>query len=224
AGQNLRIPSPEDAIALATRFEKRKGTRPQTTSSASAAKKLELATNNGWSKNVTASEKKSFEKMASDINPAVVTGHLMVKRTYESKGKRFGIIQVEIGETLGHYADWLGVSTQRIRRLNGLRFGKGINLDERLVVPFHRTTRDEFEEKRFEYHKEFEEDFLTAYKIEGVRLYEIRKGDNIWSLCKESFDLPVWLVKKYNLTLNFNRLMPSQKLVVPVVERKNGLN
>ncbi|MCP4754073.1 MAG: transglycosylase SLT domain-containing protein, partial [Proteobacteria bacterium] len=46
AGQNLRIPSPEDAIALATRFEKRKGTRPQTTSSASAAKKLELATNN----------------------------------------------------------------------------------------------------------------------------------------------------------------------------------
>ena len=152
------------------------------------------------------------------VNPAVVSGHLQVEKLIKRKGKTLGIIRVEVGETLGHYAEWLGVPTQEIRRLNGIRFGKGIRINQSLKVPFSKTGIEEFEEKRYEYHKEVEEDFFAAYRVQGVRTYEIRKGDNIWTLCKSEFDMPFWLVKKYNPALDFNGLMPDQKIHIPVVE------
>jgi len=156
--------------------------------------------------------------METEINPAVVTGHLQVEKLIKAKGKTLGVIRVEAEETLGHYAEWLGVSAQEIRRLNGLSFRKGIQIDQSLKVPLEKIGAVEFEEKRYEYHKEVEEDFYAAYRVQGVQLYEIRKGDNIWKLCSMEFDTPFWLVKKYNPSINFNGLMPDQKIRIPVVE------
>lgn len=153
----------------------------------------------------------------TSVNPAVVSGHLQVEKLIKRKGKILGIIRVEVGETLGHYAEWLDVPTQDIRRLNGISFGKGIKLNQSLKVPLYKTGSEEFEGKRYEYHKEVEEDFFAAYRVKGVRTYDIRKGDNIWTLCKAKFDMPFWLVKKYNPALDLNGLMPDQKIQIPVV-------
>ncbi|MEA2083041.1 MAG: LysM peptidoglycan-binding domain-containing protein [Thermodesulfobacteriota bacterium] len=152
-----------------------------------------------------------------EVNPAVVSGHLQVEKLIKRKGKTLGVIRVEVGETLGHYAEWLGVSTQEIRRLNNIRFGKKIRINQSLNIPFQKTGSEEFEEKRYEYHKEVEEDFFTSFQVQGMRTYEIRKGDNIWTLCRAEFDMPFWLVKKYNPALDFNGLMPDQKIQIPVV-------
>lgn len=166
-------------------------------------------------------ENEGVESPAQDnveINPAVVTGHLQVEKLIKSGGKTIGIIRIEAEETLGHYADWLGIRAQEIRRLNGFRYGKAIRVDQIIKIPLDKVDKDSFEEKRYEYHKEMEEDFLAAYKIDGINHYKIKKGDNIWTLCKEEFELPFWLIKKYNSEVDFGNLKPSQQLVIPVVE------
>lgn len=203
AGQNLRIPTPQDIVTLTAKY-KIKPEEKKTSSSATSTQEI------------------LPEQKDSEINPFVVTGNIRIKRVFKSKGKLFGVIQVETVETLGHYSSWLKVSTQSIRVLNGLSFRKNIHLDDQIIIPLHQVSQDWFEEKRYDFHKEFEEDFFNAYAIEGVSIYKIKRGDNIWMLCKEKFELPVWLIKKYNLSTNLNRLQLDQKIRVPnIVEKEN---
>ena len=82
-------------------------------------------------------------------------------------------------------------------------------------------TKAEFEEKRFEYHKELAEDFFAAYRVEKVQIYTIKRGDNIWTLSREQFEVPLWLIKKFNANLDFSTLQPLQELRVPVITEKN---
>jgi membrane-bound lytic murein transglycosylase D len=151
------------------------------------------------------------------INPEVVTGNLLVREMTSPRGMQIGILRVEAEETLGHYADWLGIRTQEIRQLNGFRYGRAIRINQRVKIPLDTISKEQFEEKRFEYHKEIEEDFFGSYKIDEVQAYQVRYGDNIWSLCRETFEVPFWLVKKYNPNLDFNELRPAQQIMIPVV-------
>ena len=151
------------------------------------------------------------------INPEVVTGNLQVREMTSPQGKSIGILRVEAEETLGHYADWLGIRTQKIRQLNGFRYGRAIRINQRVRIPLDTISKEQFEEKRFEYHKEIEEDFFGSYKIDDVQTYRVKYGDNIWTLCRDTFEVPFWLVKKYNPDLDFNELRPAQQITIPVV-------
>ena len=53
--------------------------------------------------------------------------------------------------------------------------------------------------------------------VEKVETYTVKSGDNIWDLCYEDFDVPVWLMFKYNSSIDLNRLKLSQKIFIPVV-------
>ena len=208
-GQNLRIPTDEDIILLAAKHTKVVSSPKQAVQS----KKKE-------GKRLLSSVAANGTVYKTEINPAVVTGNLMVQRVFKKKKRLYGVIRVNTRETLGHYADWLSVTAQRLRKLNGFSFEQGIQYNDRIVIPFIKVSRDQFEEKRYEYHKEFEEDFLAAYKIENVWVYEIKQGDSIWKLCKNRFDLPFWLIKKYNSEIDLRNLKPLQKIIVPVVEER----
>jgi membrane-bound lytic murein transglycosylase D len=152
-------------------------------------------------------------------NSHIVTGNLAIERVRLKGDIPTGLIRVEVEETIGHYADWLGVRARDIRRLNGIRYGQFIHLGQRLNIPLHQVTKEEFEEKRFEYHKEMVEDFFAAYRIEDVKEYSIKRGDNIWTLSREKFDMPLWLIRRYNQAVDLGALMPDQKLLIPVVEK-----
>ena len=156
------------------------------------------------------------------LNSSVVIGNFEVTGVRCVKGQPLGTILVQAGETLGHYADWLEVPTQRIRKLNNLPFGRSIHLDQQIRIPLNNVSPEEFAVKRYEYHKEIEEDFFGAYQVEEVKIYKVKSGDNIWNLCQE-FDLPFWLINKYNNNINLNALMPGQEMNVPVVRAVAGL-
>ena len=209
AGQNLRIPTDEDRLRLAEKFNSKALSEEQETIQ---SKKISVAKLNN--------KPGAGDEEESVVNPNIVTGNILVQREFADNGVNFGVIQVETRETLGHFAEWLDVPVQVIRNRNHLSNRENIHMDQTLVIPFTQIDKDRFEEKRYEFHKESEEDFLSAYEIEGVTRYRIRRGDNIWNLCKEKFDLPVWLIKKYNLSLNLSKLQPGQKIVVPIVENK----
>lgn len=50
-----------------------------------------------------------------------------------------------------------------------------------------------------------------------MKTYQIKNGDDIWTLCYEVFEVPIWLINKYNPHLDFNELQPLQEVKIPVV-------
>ncbi len=152
------------------------------------------------------------------INPTILIGNFQVEKIFSQNGKQIGLVQVEYLETLGHYADWLGIPTSDIRRLNKFSFNRSIRTHQKIKIPLSKVNKEQFEEQRYEFHKEIEEDFFTAYRIVGVQDYTIKNGDTIWTLCRNDLDVPFWLMKKYNPTLDFEALQPAQKLIIPVVD------
>ena len=133
-----------------------------------------------------------------------------------------GIIQVEVEETLGHYAEWANVRTWQIRNLNGLRYGRLLHLHQQIKIPLYRTTAQKFEENRYEYHKRLQEDFFAVYRIGDVQPYRVRRGDNYWTLCHEKFDMPMWLLKHYNPQIDLADLRSNQNLMIPTIEKATG--
>ena len=152
------------------------------------------------------------------IDPAMVGGNLEVERVMIQKGKPVGIIQVEMGETLGHFAEWLEIPTIIIRRLNRFPYSRTLQLHMKVKIPLDKISKEQFEETRFEYHKKIQEDFFSFYEIESVQSYQLQKGDNIWTLCNGTFEMPVWLLKKYNPNVDFSDLRWSQKVAIPVIK------
>jgi membrane-bound lytic murein transglycosylase D len=153
------------------------------------------------------------------LKPTIIQGHFAVDRVSIKDGKSIGHIRVEAEETLGHYAEWLNVPAEDIRRLNGFVYGRPLQLSQKIKIPLDRVAKNDFEVKRFEYHQELSEDFFASYRVERVRTYSIKKGDNIWTLSRREFEVPLWLIKHYNGDVDFGALMPSQKLRIPVVEK-----
>jgi membrane-bound lytic murein transglycosylase D len=153
------------------------------------------------------------------LSADVVQGQLAIKHIKTVKGRSIGRIQVEVEETLGHYAEWLEISASEIRRLNGLRFGKPLRIHDSIKIPLRRVNKETFEERRFEFHKELAEDFFASFRVEKVETYTVKRGDNIWSLSKDRFEVPVWLIKKYNAHLDFSALQPYQQLNIPIIEK-----
>jgi membrane-bound lytic murein transglycosylase D len=153
------------------------------------------------------------------LNPQILQGHFAVDRVVKLSGKTVGFIQVEAEETLGHYAEWLNVSAGAIRRLNGFRYGRPLHLSQQIKIPLDRVAKQDFEEKRFEFHQELAEDFFATYRVEKVFTYSIKRGDNIWTLAHQEFEVPLWLIKRFNAEVDFGALIPSQKLKIPVVEK-----
>ena len=154
------------------------------------------------------------------VNPAILTGHLEVERVAGEGRNQYGIIRVEAEETLGHYADWLELPTWKLRRLNKLRFGKSIHIDQKLKIPLRKVAKEQFEEKRYEYHKGIEEDFFSAYRVEKLGDYKVQKGDSIWRLCLDTFELPLWIIKKYNPSVDLYNLRQAVILKVPIVKKR----
>jgi len=129
-----------------------------------------------------------------------------------------GLLQVEVEETLGHFAEWAGVRTQQIRRLNGLRFGRTLHLHQKIKIPLDKTNAAAFEEQRYEYHKRLQEDFFAAYRVTELEPYRVQPGDNYWTLCREKFGVPMWLLKHYNMDVDLADLHIHQKLMIPAIQ------
>jgi peptidoglycan lytic transglycosylase D len=148
----------------------------------------------------------------------VVLGELSVRnRSPKNKGIQ-GTITVLPEESMELLANWLQIPSKELHKINKLPSDHKLLPDETIHIPLTRVSASEFEEKRLDFHLETEGDFYSAYKITGIRVYEVNKGDTIWGICRTKFDLPFWLLKKYNTTLDFNILRSSQQLTIPVVK------
>ena len=131
------------------------------------------------------------------------------------------VVQVEAAETLGHYADWLEIRTQRLRDLNGLRFGRMVSIGKRLRLDFSRVSRDTFTRRRVAFHHELQEAFFSDYHVVGVNEYKVRRGDSVWQLMRRN-DIPMWLLRQYNPGLDPDTLDVGAELMFPRLQAKNA--
>jgi membrane-bound lytic murein transglycosylase D len=126
-------------------------------------------------------------------------------------------IHVEADETLGHYASWLEIPTQRLRELNGLRFNQDIHIGQRIRLRYDRVSGEEFQRRRYEYQRSLEEDFFSNYAVDSLQTHRVGRGQNIWQICNDVYQVPIWLVVKYNPDRDLARLNTGDSLSIPVV-------
>lgn len=205
-GQNLRIPGKTAPPTARPQARPRKKAIPST-----AATQIPLP-------ELSDTKKRKPDWQNIQKARSVVLGELGIHYLHGSKGNPRGKITIQPNESLEILASWLRVSAGSLRTLNNFKPGRTLHPDETIIINLHKSTVHEFEEKRFDFHLKTEEDFFNAYKIVGVHSYKVQKGDTIWEICKERFDLPLWLLKKYNASLNFSRLRSSQRLTIPIVK------
>ncbi len=130
-------------------------------------------------------------------------------------------IEIQASETLGHFADWLGIRAWDIRRLNNMAFRDPVIIGERLTLDFSRVNSQEFERRRREFHSSLQQEFFSSFRIQNVETYQVSQGDNIGRIARGRYSTPIWLLRQYNPTLDFNRIQIGQEIVFPLVERVN---
>jgi membrane-bound lytic murein transglycosylase D len=127
-------------------------------------------------------------------------------------------VVVATAETLGHYADWLRVSAAKLRQLNKLGYGKPVIVGRKVHLDFHRVPREEFEQKRREYHQTLQAGYFASHRIVGTEIYIARRGDSMWTITQRFAELPIWLIQQYNPDLDLAELHPGTQIVMPRVE------
>lgn len=133
-----------------------------------------------------------------------------------------GQVTIEPNETLGHFADWLDVPTQKLRRINKFSYGQAIQLGQPLWLSFQNVTPEEFHSRRLEYHQGIEEDFYGHFIVEGQTIHKVRRGESIWVLCNSTFEIPYWLLKKYNQNKTLLKLVAGDEIVVPLIGARSS--
>ena len=129
-----------------------------------------------------------------------------------------GSIEVQPQETLGHFADWLGLRTQRLRDINGLRFRTPVDVGQRIKLEFKQVDIGEFENRRIAYHRMQQDDFFRRNVITGVSEHEIRRGESIWILSLRDYDVPIWLFRQYNPGLDMHKVTPGTTVRFPTLQ------
>ncbi|HSY05522.1 MAG TPA: transglycosylase SLT domain-containing protein [Steroidobacteraceae bacterium] len=129
-----------------------------------------------------------------------------------------GTIRVAAVETLGHYADWLGVTSARLRELNHLHYRTPVRIGQRIRLDFAEVTPEVFETLRHEYHRELQAAYFAGHRIVGTAVYIARAGDSGWTLTQRTAQLPLWLLQQYNPDLDLAELRPGTQIVMPRVE------
>ncbi|MCZ6463912.1 MAG: LysM peptidoglycan-binding domain-containing protein, partial [Proteobacteria bacterium] len=131
-------------------------------------------------------------------------------------------VEVQATETLGHYAEWLGIRASRLRQINGMRYRDPLVIGRRVELDFRGVSQDEFEARRLEYHRALQGEFFSRYEIDGTRLHVMRRGDSLWTLAQRKYQVPIWLLRQYNPDLDFGELHAGTRITIPILKPHSG--
>ncbi|GFE81265.1 hypothetical protein GCM10011487_32650 [Steroidobacter agaridevorans] len=160
------------------------------------------------------------EREAEEIGPALVPG---TQTAASADPSDYGVkdnntVIVQAAETLGHYAEWLDVRASQLRQLNRISMATPVVIGRKVKLDFSKVTPDQFEARRVEYHRALQEAFFTEFRIQGTREHVIKRGESVWVLAQQRYNIPIWLLRQYNPDLDLGALQPGARLVIPLVE------
>ena len=131
-------------------------------------------------------------------------------------------VNVESDETLGHFADWLGIgSSSSIWKLNNLRPNQALSAGQRLLLPETTSNqRERFIRKREDYHRVLVEEFKENYRVTNIESYTVKSGDSPWKIAS-NFQLPLWVITRYNPQIRQTEPVVGDVLRIPSVVSRN---
>lgn len=128
-------------------------------------------------------------------------------------------IEILADETLGHFADWLGMDSATLRRLNNLRANATVRVGNRLKMDFTNVNRESFETSRKLFHSSMQAQYFASYRIRDTESYSIKRNQLVGELARER-SVPMWLFRQYNPLISDASLVNTGQVVVfPVVEK-----
>ena len=126
-------------------------------------------------------------------------------------------IEVHPLETLGHFADWLQIKTQRLRDINGLAFRTPVEVGQRIKLDLSKVDHAVFENLRSEYHRHQQDMFFRKNTITGVNEHVVKSGESVWILSLRRYKVPIWLFRQYNPELDLHSVRPGTRINFPVL-------
>ena len=207
-GQNLRLPAagPAPVVAAASAA----AVAPAAAVVSVAAEPQEIAV-------AEAMPGAMADELTSVSTGVVQTDLLSDPSDYSVAGD--GSIEVQPLETLGHYGDWLEIKTQRLRDINALAFRTPVEVGQRIKLDLDTVNAKTFEERRIAYHRVQQDSFFRRHVISDVSEYTIRAGDSIWILALRKYDVPIWLFRQYNPSLDLHKVRPGTRVQFPVLTK-----
>jgi len=160
------------------------------------------------------------EELSPALGPVSVTQGLADSIDYQVRDD--GSIRVEATETLGQYADWLQLPTQKLRNVNKLKPKQPVLLGQKLNLDYSRVSREAFEQVRRDYHAKLQGEFFVQHRIAGTEVYIVRRGDSLWTMTQKFSNLPIWLLRQYNPDTDLSDLRAGTQVVMPRVEVVTG--
>jgi membrane-bound lytic murein transglycosylase D len=164
------------------------------------------------------------EREAEEMGPALVPGTQAAASADPSDYSVHAddTIHVQAAETLGHYAEWLGLRASHLRQINRMSYATPVVIGRSVKLDFAKVSRDEFEAKRQDYHRQLQEAFFAQFRINGNETHVIRSGESIWVIAQQRYNIPIWLLRQYNPDVDFGSVRPGTKLVIPLVETSSA--
>jgi membrane-bound lytic murein transglycosylase D len=127
-------------------------------------------------------------------------------------------IEILTDETLGHYAEWLGMTSTALRNLNQLRASAAVRVGDRFKLDFSKVDKAGFEAKRKQYHGDLQAQYFASYRIRDTENYSIKRSEVLGTLASARA-IPMWLFRQYNPDVNASRVREGQIVVFPIVEK-----
>jgi membrane-bound lytic murein transglycosylase D len=159
-------------------------------------------------------------EQAADLGPGLVPGIESAASADPSDYSVAGdTVIVQGAETLGHFADWCGISASRLRELNHMRPGATLTLGRRVRLDLTRVDAATFEERRTRFHRQLQDDFFQHYRIAGQERYRLKSGESLWTLTQRT-SVPVWLLRQYNPETDFTTVRIGTEVVLPKIESR----
>jgi membrane-bound lytic murein transglycosylase D len=217
AGQRLRLPAagPAPSVAAAEPEATVAAIEPEATVAAAEPEVAEAAEENPL---VTEEESGSIAgEIASDLIGTIQTALLSDPSDYSVADD--GTIEIQPLETLGHFADWLEIRTQRLRDINGLPFHRPVDVGQRIRLDLSKVDEKTFEDRRVAYHRAQQDAFFREHVISGVKEHVIAPGESIWILALRKYDVPMWLFRQYNPEIDPDTVRPGTRVQFPVLSR-----
>jgi hypothetical protein len=128
-----------------------------------------------------------------------------------------GTIRVAAQEQLSQYADWLDIPVQRLQTLNRLSARQSPALGATVRLDFSKVSAAQFTQRRLQYHRGLEEAFLRRYRVGEVVTRKLKPGETLVSVSRQTPDVPLWLLQRYNTHLDPSALRPGTELRIPKV-------
>jgi len=218
AGQRLRLPAAGPAPAVVSRLENNAPEKPDVVVAEMTAVVEEEP------EAAVVEEPLDIGAMAEDImadlKGAIQSSLLSDPSDYTVSADR--TIEVQPLETLGHYADWLGIKTQRLRDINGFAFKTPVAVGQRIKLDLTKVDDASFESMRIAYHRRQQDMFFRTHTITGVREHIVGRGESVWILSLRRYKVPIWLFRQYNPELDPHTVIPGARLNFPVLAKNSG--